>query len=156
MKTKQEKQTNALLKLEAKLASGKKVLKVDGKTTEHYTDLTIEDIEITKEQIQILKNRLEGIKKTKIKSKKEVEADKYKNKVIDIFTIKFGYVKKSERKKSKGKSRKGMKKVKTVTYLKSVPLKEGLFTAMKEGKAGISPKFHKFNIRDTSIQPYAI
>jgi hypothetical protein len=70
---------------------------------------------------------------------------------IDIYSIKYGYIKNSERKKQKGKSRKKMKKVKTSSLLKSVVAQDGMITAYKEGRMGLSPKNHSFKLRKEEL-----
>lgn len=72
---------------------------------------------------------------------------------IDIYTIKYGYMKNSERRKNKGKSKKKMRRVKTVSFIKSIIAQPGMIQSFKEGKMGISPKSHTFKMRkDEPVQ----
>ena len=67
--------------------------------------------------------------------------------MIDIFSIKYGYVKQSERRKNKGKSKKKLKKVKHSTLLKTVHAQVGMMQNLREGRGGYSPKHHSFRMR---------
>jgi len=55
---KRRRQTGALERLEAQLKSGKKPLKVDGKTINEVIDLTEGDTKRIKSQIEILKKQV--------------------------------------------------------------------------------------------------
>lgn len=70
---------------------------------------------------------------------------------IDIYAIKYGYMKNSERRKTKGKKRKALKRVKTTSLLKSVVAQDGMITAYKEGRMGLSPKTHAFKLRKEEL-----
>lgn len=70
---------------------------------------------------------------------------------LDIYSVKYGYMKNSERRKNKGKKRKAMKRVKTVSLLKSVVAQDGMVTAYKEGRMGLSPKTHAFKLRKEEL-----
>lgn len=99
-------------------------------------------------QIGILNDRLNGIKKRKKKNRSEKEqVSEEKDWVIDIYNVVYGYAKRSERRKTKGKSRKSLKRTKNVSLLKTVKNKPGLITAYRDGKMGVSPKNHKFILR---------
>ena len=67
MQTKKEKQANAIKSLQDKLNSGKKVVKVNGKTTNEFTNLTDADKAKIKDDINHLK---ELIAKPRIDPKK--------------------------------------------------------------------------------------
>lgn len=109
--------------------------------------LTPLDITRIKQDITNTKNRI-GKSNTRRAKKTlgalESKGDKW---FIDIYTVTYGYVKRSERRKNKGKSTKKLKKKKTVSFLKSVVAQEGMITAMKEGRSGLSPKTHVFKLR---------
>jgi hypothetical protein len=51
---KRRRQTGALERLQAQLKSGKKPLKVDGRTTDEITDLSEGDVKRIKKQIEVL------------------------------------------------------------------------------------------------------
>lgn len=104
-------------------------------------------LEFVKNQINILNDRIKGLKKFKKTKFQTKELEEDKDFVIDIYRITTSYAKRSERRKTKGKSRKSLKQIKTVSFLKSVANRPGLITAYKEGKQGISPKEHKFILR---------
>ena len=71
--------------------------------------------------------------------------------IIDIFTVTYGYIKRSERKKNKGKSTKKMKKHKSVSFVRSVIAQPGMIQSLREGRMGISPKTHTFRLRKEEI-----
>ncbi len=67
MQSKKEKQAKALLGLQEKLKSGKKIVKINGKTTDEFTNLTESDKNAINANIQHLK---ELIAKPRVDPKK--------------------------------------------------------------------------------------
>lgn len=145
----QDRRKKALLRLEkqlennhkplesARLQAGEKVMQ----------PLEKEDVPRIKKEISILKDRLSGVKKSKVKRKGQetiASPDKW---VIDIFAIHYGYVKNSVRRKNKGASRKKMKKQKSSSFLKTVTAQPGVIQKYREGLMGLSPKTHSFRMR---------
>lgn len=126
--------------LENQLVSGVKTKK------EGPVALSIEDRKRIQKEITILSDRLSGKKKNKkvVEGVKEEEKDKW---VMDIYSITYGYVKRSERKKNKGKSRKKLKRQKSVSLVRSIVVQPGMVENYRQGKAGISPRTHKFTLR---------
>lgn len=106
-------------------------------------------VEYIEKDIKILKDRLAGIKKpVKTKSGAVVVNGKKEDRwFIDIYNISYSRVKRSERRKNKGKSRKKMRTQKTVSLLKTVTAQDGMITSYREGRMGLSPKNHKFILR---------
>lgn len=96
------------------------------------------------EELQNLRNSLENKKKKAKAGGDNKQKDKW---FIDIYSVQYGYVKRSDRRKNKGKSRKGLKKTKNVSLLKTVVAQDGMITAYKEGRMGLSPKTHAFKLR---------
>ena len=112
------------------------------------------NIERSKKEISTIEDRLSG-KVMKVNEKGILVKEQPKERwFIDIFTIHMGYVKNSERRKNKGKSRKKMKKTRTTTFLKSVVSQPGMIQQFKDGKMGISPKSHSFRFRKEEIINY--
>jgi hypothetical protein len=105
-------------------------------------------IPLTDKDIARIEAELQQLLNPKIKQKLKPGtaeiADKW---YIDVYTIKYGYIKNSERRKNKGKSRKKMKRVKTVSFIKSMIAQPGMIQAFKEGRMGLSPKHHTFKLR---------
>ncbi len=66
---------------------------------------------------------------------------------IDIFRISYSKVKRSERRKNKGKSRKKLRTLKSVSFVKTVVLQPGMMQAYRDGRMGISPREHSFRTR---------
>lgn len=126
----------ALARLENTINSGK----VEPKDQKRYV-----------QEILNIKANLDGNKKVKVVSPSEKPDDKW---VIDIFSIKYGYVKQSQRRKNKGKSKKKMKRVKTSSLVKTVSNHPGLLDSYREGRMGMSPKTHTFRMR--KIEPWII
>lgn len=149
----------SLDRLHAQLSRGTKQAKVNGKTTDKYVPLEKKDVTRIKQEIVILENFLSGStkssRKNKVKSNvKENVEEKHNPYVIDIYSVKFGYVNKGAKKKagsSKGKRAK-MKKKKTLTFVRTVKAITGLILKYRDGKMGISPKNHVFKLRNTEIQ----
>lgn len=105
------------------------------------------DVKRISNEIQRLDHYIQGGKKEKKNQQGEViekEKDVY---FIDIYSISTSYVKRSERKKNKGKSTKKLKQQKTVSFVRSVKSQPGMITAYKDGKMGLSPRTHKFQMR---------
>lgn len=71
---------------------------------------------------------------------------------IDIYRISYAKVKRSERRKNKGKSRKKLRTVKTLSFVKSVVLQPGMLSNFREGRMGISPREHTFRTRKDEPQ----
>lgn len=109
--------------------------------------LTQEEVEQKRQWISILDKKLNGTytktKKTKTKQGQEGE-DGY---LIEIYTVKYGYIKNSQRRKLKGQSKKKLKKVKTLSLIQTVKSRPGLITMYKTGLMGLSPKSHVFKVR---------
>lgn len=107
-------------------------------------------------EMKILTDRMNGVKKALKKQPepgKNISKDKW---LIDIYTVNYGYVKNSVRRKkeNKGKSKKKMKKVKTTTFVKTVINQPGMIQSFKEGRMGLSPKTHVFKLRQDIPQYY--
>lgn len=147
---KQARRENALSRLKAQLASGVKPLESARLQAGDRVmqELLPQDSKRILKEIITLEDRLSGKRKQQPKkSPTEVatrEDDKW---LIDIYSVKYGYVKQAERRKNKGKSKKKMKKVKSVSLLKSVKAHPGDILAYREGKRGLSPKDHVFKMR---------
>lgn len=142
MQKKEAKQAAAKSRLEIQLVSGTKVTKLGTFPLEEKDKTRI------KNELDILKARLSGEKKKKVqKTGVKEEGGKGAKYFIDIFSISFSRSKRSERRKSKGKSRKKMRTVKTTSFLKSVTFQEGMVQAFREGRMGLSPRSHTFRIR---------
>lgn len=118
------------------------VMQVDDKT------LSKEKVSYLKGQIDNLLANLAGRKRTKRKAGVVVEQSKDRY-YIDIYSISMHYVKNSVRRKkeNKGKSKKKLKQVKSVNFVRSVVLQPGMIQAYKEGRMGLSPRTHKFTVR---------
>lgn len=109
--------------------------------------LTEHDETRIKIELKSLRDYLAGIKKKKILKKAEAEASKEDRWYIDIYSISMSSIKRSERKKNKGKSRKALKQVRSTSFLKSVVAQPGMIQNYKEGRMGLSPKSHVFKMR---------
>lgn len=111
-----------------------------------FTPLNVLRIE---QEIKTLTDRLSGIKKPlkRDKDKIIVNGKKEDRWWIDIYSISYARIKRTERKKNKGKSRKKMRTQKTVALLRSVVAQEGMITNYRDGRMGMSPKNHKFVLR---------
>lgn len=99
-----------------------------------------------KREEQILVDRLAGKKKVVVTKEGETVPVEKERWFIEIYSINLGYVKRTERKKNKGKSRKKMRKVKSVTFVKRVVAQPGMIQNFRDGKMGISPKSHTFRM----------
>jgi hypothetical protein len=123
----------------ARLQAGEKVMQ----------DLSENDQKRIKTEVKILHDRLNGTKKAVKRKNTEGTGNNSKEDrwLIDIYSVNYGYVKNSERRKNKGKSKKKLKKVKTVSLLRTVVAQNGMITAYKEGRMGLSPKSHAFKLR---------
>lgn len=110
-------------------------------------------ISFIKSEISTLTDILSGKKKIKVDEKGELKVvEKPKERYfMDIYSIHLGYIKNSERRKNKGKSRKKMKKMKGKSFVKSVVLQPGMVQQFREGRMGISPKSHTITIRKEEI-----
>jgi hypothetical protein len=146
-----DRRKKALSRLELQLTSGIKVTtdydpEVKGYLTLALTD---QDRERIKSEVKHLHDYLNGVKKVKKKKAAEAQSDKNDKWIIDIYTVTYGYVKNSERRKkaNKGKSKKKMKKVKTVSLIKSITAQPGMVRNYTEGRMGLSPKSHIFKLR---------
>lgn len=96
----------------------------------------------------ILEDRLSGKKKQNtVKNKETGEVTPKLRYFVDIYSIHLGYVKNSDRRKNKGKSRKKMRKVKNTTFVRSVVFQPGMVESFREGRMGVSPKTHTFRVR---------
>jgi hypothetical protein len=109
--------------------------------------LTDKEINEKKSQIDTLQRRLRGekvVKKQVVNGKTvEKQDDGFS---IEIYSVRYGYQSKAAARSAKGKKKKGMKKVKTMTLLQTVKNRPGLITAYKNGTMGISPKSHVFKM----------
>jgi hypothetical protein len=135
---KQARRERAKERLTAQLASGVKT------TKEGTQPLTDQDRKRIKKELEVLATDGKKKKPTPGKDGREEKQEKW---FIDIYSINYGYIKNSERRKNKGKSRKKMKKVKTMSLVKSVVAQPGMITSYKDGRMGLSPKFHAFKLR---------
>jgi hypothetical protein len=144
-------QKNTLLRLEAQLKGGMKATNVvndKGISFKEFVELTLDDKERISKEIKLLQSRLNGEKKATKKKVAAGENGKQDDKwLIDIYSVNYGYVKNSERRKNKGKSKKKMKKVKTTSLLRTVVAQSGMINSYKEGRMGLSPKTHVFKLR---------
>lgn len=141
MQRKKERQASVKERLEKQLVANTK------NTKEGIVPLTPTDTTRIKSELKALTLYLEGKKKTKIvvtDGKEQAKGDKW---FIDIYSISMSKVKRSERRKNKGKSRKKMRTSRTKAFLKSVTVQPGLIQAYREGRMGISPKSHSFSLR---------
>lgn len=145
---KYDRRKNALLRLEKQLENGNKPLESARLYERVMQPLTPKDIKRIKNEMNILHDRLDGKKKKRV-SKKQTSTVTVSDErwLIDIYSIHYGYVKRTDRKKNKGKSRKKMKKQKSVSFVKTVVAQAGMINNYREGKMGISPRFHKFVLR---------
>ena len=139
---KQTRQKRVILYLQNQL---KRNEKVKNWNTTPISPLTEKDVERIERELESLTNP--RTKKKLIPGTTKIEDKWY----IDIYTIKYGYVKQSERRKNKGKSRKKMKRVKSSSLLRTVIAQTGMITAYKEGRMGLSPKQHSFKLRKEDI-----
>ena len=105
------------------------------------------------EEIRLLDYYLNGGKKARPQaSSGDIVEEKEKVRYfIDISSVSHGYVRRSVRKKNKGKSTKKLKAQKSVTFIRSVVARPGDILAYKEGRMGLSPKNHIFKIRREEI-----
>jgi len=140
---KEERMKRAKSRLESQLLTG-----VKSKGDIQDIPLTEKDKERIKEEITTIDDKLNNRKKAKVDNKGntviEVAKDKW---FIDIYQIHLAYVKNSERRKLKGKSRKKLRKTRSTTFVKSVVMQPGMMQAYRDGKMGISPKNHSFRAR---------
>ena len=117
-----------------------------------YTD---KQKETMKKELETLTDRLSGIKKKReVKNEQTGEVIKKDRWFIDIYHIHMSSVKRSDRKKNKGKSRKKMRSVRSRTFVKSVVFQEGMMQSFRDGKMGISPKNHSFVARKEELSPF--
>lgn len=141
MKTLKQRREGVKERLESQLLSGVK------QTKEGEKPLEDTDTQRIKREISLLGDRIAGKKKA-VKVVKVGEVEEKKDKwFIDIFSISLGTTKHSERRKNKGKSRKKMRKTRSVSFFKSVVCQPGLIQAYREGRMGISPRSHSFRLR---------
>jgi hypothetical protein len=146
---KQVRQKRVITYLQNQLKTGKKVdynlMNPHVNDEDKLIDLTDKDkIRIKQE----LNNILNPKSKKKVVAGVQQSTDRW---FIDIFAIKYGYVKNSERRKNKGKSKKKLKRVKSSSFLKSIVAQPGMITALKEGRMGMSPKSHMFRLRKEDL-----
>lgn len=115
-------------------------------------DILQKNIDRVEGEILSLKDKLSGKKKMVVNEKGNLVVEVPKERwFIDIYAIHLGYIKNSERRKNKGKSRKKMKKMKTKSFVKSIVAQKGMIEAFKEGRMGISPKTHTFTMRKEEL-----
>ena len=147
-------------RLETQLVSGVKRVKVSnfaGIKKDQTVQLSPADKERIKKEIKILDDALHGVKKVNRKRKQPtttIQQTETEKTYIDIYSVSYGYTKRTVRKKNKGKSRKKMKRVKSLTLLRSIIAQPGAITAFREGRMGISPKHHVFKLRTEEITNY--
>lgn len=137
------KRKKALDRLVVQLESGKKMVK------DTIQPLTPADVSRIKQEITNLEHYLSGKKKPRKRKLKEGEieqpqGDKY---WIEIFSISFSTIKRSDRRKNKGKSRKKMRIQRSVTFVKKVVMQPGLLQKYRQGIMGISPRNHSFRVK---------
>lgn len=149
-------------RLENQLQSGVKREKINGKTTDVLIPLTVKDVDRINKEISTIESYLAGnyTKASKQKRKQvtanevvEEENTRYKDWIIEIYSVKFGFEKKADRKNSKGSkgSRRKMKKKKTLNFIRSVAMRKGLMRKFRDGLMGISPKNHVFKLKNTKL-----
>lgn len=149
---KQKRQQRVIEYLQLQLKTGKKI---DYNLKNPHVDDEDKLIDLSEKDISRIERELESL--TNPRSKKKLitnstqPVDKW---YIDIFAIKYGYVKQSERRKNKGKSKKKMKRVKSSSFLKSVIAQPGMITAYKDGRMGLSPKQHSFRLRKEDLSVF--
>lgn len=115
-------------------------------------DILQKNIDRVEEEILSLKDKLSGKKKMVVNEKGNLVVEVPKERwFIDIYTIHLGYIKNSERRKNKGKSRKKMKKIKTTSFVKSMVAQPGMIQSFREGRMGVSPKSHTFRLRKEEL-----
>jgi hypothetical protein len=118
-----------------------------------------------KQKIEIanLKSALNGTKVKKVRVKADARGDnddRYRDWVVDVYTVQYGYVKNSMRRKLKGKSKKKLKMSKKLVkaYKTSFPMKEGVMEKIRsktaEAVQGHSVRNHVFKTRNTRTSPY--
>lgn len=118
--------------------------------------LTPSDVTRIKTDITNTSNRI-GKKKASRSKKRAgvIDDNKGERWIIEIYTVTYGYIKRSERKKNKGKSTKKMKKHKTVSFLRSMVAQPGMIQSLREGRMGVSPKTHTFRLKKEEISQIA-
>lgn len=125
-----------------------RIKKLKDSKRQDKSNIIIGDLTRMEKEAKILSDILSGKKKTVVNEKGELVKEESKEKwYIDIYQIHLGYVKNSERRKNKGKSRKKMKKVRSTSFVRSVIMQPGMMQAYRDGKMGISPKNHSFRAR---------
>lgn len=132
-------------------------LERNNKTFTNKETGVIEKIALTKEdrlriakELEVLGDYMQGKKKVQKNRRSVIKTDGEKPKdkwFIDIHSISTSYVKRSVRKKNKGKSTKKLKRVKSVNFIRSVVARDGDITAYREGRMGISNRLHTFRMR---------
>lgn len=146
---KQKRRRAALLRLQSNLLYYKQIIKNREGVSWTTKEKRLPELE---REIKTLQDRLAGIKKSVPKSGAKTEVRDELRWFIDIYSVSYGYTKRSTRRQNKGKSRKKIKRAKTITFLKSVIFQPGMMDAYKEGRMGISPKQHVFKARKEEIQ----
>lgn len=112
--------------------------------------LAPQDKDRIKSELETLTDRIAGkkkparVKKIAVAGTVQEEGPRW---MIDIFGINYSRVKRTQRKKNKGASRKKMRTVKSVSFVKTVVAQPGMITAYREGKMGLSPKTNMFRLR---------
>lgn len=153
---KEKRRKHAAARLTAQLKEGIKrnwIRLISGKIKETEELLTDKDIARIKQELVLIEAYNSGKKKVK-KTKEGKVVEEKQRWFIDILSVAYGYVKRTERKKNKGKSRKKLKRIKSITFLKTVVAQEGMITAYREGRMGISPKTHTFRLRKDEPSQY--
>jgi hypothetical protein len=125
----------------------------------HFFNRSLNDPETPMETKERLKahiaetiDALNGVKKVKkSKTTGEIVDKSYEGEFIEIYRVSYGYVRRTERKKLKGKGQSTKKlktkRQKTLTLLRTVANRPGLLQRFREGKEGISPKHHTFSLK---------
>lgn len=149
-KKKDTRRESAITRFEQQLGSKEKRVK------DVMVPLTPLDITRIKTDITNTSNRIGKKKASRSKKRAGVIADvKGERWIIEIYTVTYGYIKRSERKKNKGKSTKKMKKHKTVSFLRSMIAQPGMIQLLREGRMGVSPKTHTFRLRKEEVSQIA-
>lgn len=144
-KLKDLRRESAVTRFQKQLDSKEKRVKDD------IVPLTSSDVTRIKTDITNTKNNIGKTERKQSRKRSGLLTESKEKWFIDIYSVSYGYVKNSERRKNKGKSTKKLRKRKTVGFVRSVVAQEGMITAMKEGRMGVSPKTHVFKMRKEEV-----
>lgn len=148
-------QISALERMQKQLLSGVKPEKQNGQTFKNLVPMTSSDKERLSNEIAILQDRINGIKHKKVTAKTVEVAKNQKRYVIECYSVRYGFVKKADKRATKGKSKSTKmksKRVKTLTLVKSVDChSKDLLSRYKDGLMGMSPKLHVFKLKEVGM-----